>query len=566
MNLNGNAANTNGSIAAQNLMINRTPNISLQQQAQPQQSQQPQAQPQQQQQQQQQPQQPQQQLQAQIQPQQAQPQQQLRQTVPLPQQMFSFQQQQQQKQQFNQQQLHLEANMNKNFTENTTRPVTLNANNNSTIPNHRELQTGGVNANSTVPPMQNSSTGSKHIHHHTYSPSVAGSAPIMNPVLNLRKQISNFATMRFLEFCELVGIKAEKELSYWQKITSDYFTENGLFRYSVRNNNDVRNFEFSVPLIPRFFNSIFKSGVTRFEFVPNNIRIQVLPNGAAYLESSRSSIKHWYSDDSYVTIYGTVRAMFNQELKIDWFDFQTHHFTPGLDWPALESFLSMPDNDLASLKNIDDLKKNFKVFQSMSNFGLQESVMRVVQVSDVMAHLKTLMIYSVGHECSGPLSALEHFVKSHAINGNQSIINIQQQQQQQQQAAALHRPDQQQTVKDENSPLHFANNIQIKTDKSINSTNSPSPKTLVKVEPSKGITGTGKDKIATPVINSSKRTLKSQLTSKNLSSDQLNQKTPKLDISRSTLTKRRKLSHSNGSDTSSNGSRGRKGEDTTPKS
>ncbi|CCH41836.1 hypothetical protein BN7_1375 [Wickerhamomyces ciferrii] len=254
--------------------------------------------------------------------------------------------------------------------------------------------------------------------------------PSMMNVINFRRQMSNLATLKFLDFCELIGVRTDsnKNILYWRKIITDYFSEIGVLRYSVKSGVDSRQFEFSVPIIPRFFFSIIQSGVTRMDIQPDLLRTQVLANGTTYLESSRCCFTHYYSDGSYVNIHGNIRGILNQNLKLDYLDFQTHVFIPGVEWPSLEKilsdeqkvkdiFLNQENNKKADnpearrLQLLTKFRSNYKVFHSMSNFGLQESVMRVMQVSDVMAHLKSLMLFSITSEDpTGPLNSLDAFV------------------------------------------------------------------------------------------------------------------------------------------------------------
>jgi hypothetical protein len=240
-------------------------------------------------------------------------------------------------------------------------------------------------------------------------------------------------------------------------------------RYSVKSGTESRQFQFSIPIIPNFFFSIIQSGVMRIELHPGVLRTQVLANGLTYLESPRCCFTHHYSDGSYVNIHGAIKCILNQNLKLDWLDFQTHVFIPGIEWPQLETFLSDEDkmrgifedflktnsddnvdanenddkkdimdednkSELSMNSNASTVKKeerknfnskskdnkkvqllqkvrsNYQVFHGMSNFGLQESVMRVMQVSDVMSNLASLMLYSINGEENGPLNSFETYV------------------------------------------------------------------------------------------------------------------------------------------------------------
>ncbi|KAH3672775.1 hypothetical protein WICMUC_004181 [Wickerhamomyces mucosus] len=258
-------------------------------------------------------------------------------------------------------------------------------------------------------------------------------------VLNYKKQIANLVTLKFLELCELIGSNSEqvKNILYWKYIVTEAFSESGIMRHSVKSGVSQRQFEFTVPIVPRVFFSVIQSGVVRMEVSPGALRAQVLANGTTYIESSRCCITHYYNDGSFVNLHGSMKVIFNQNLKMDLLDFQTNVVVPGVDWPSLEQLLSNEekfsrivkeynefgkDEEIEDPKNntkmdrkninlLQNFRSNFSVFHNMSSFGLQESVMRVMQVSDVMAHLKSLMMFSISSDTTGPLHALEQYVE-----------------------------------------------------------------------------------------------------------------------------------------------------------
>lgn len=233
-------------------------------------------------------------------------------------------------------------------------------------------------------------------------------------LLNLHKQISNLAILKFLEFNEAIGIRATDplNLNFWKQMIGEYFNNDiGIMKYSFKHGSEMKQFEINSLLLPRFFLTLMESGVCKLEISSHLIKSFVLASGCTYVESSRISIKHWYDDGSYVTIYGICKVMFNQQLKIDWLDFQTHHFMPGVEWPTIEQKLGSAHEGI-------DIKSHFKVFRSLSSSGFQESVMRFIQVGDVMGHLSNLMKYNGDNEGMSPLQALSSFVKTKSMDND----------------------------------------------------------------------------------------------------------------------------------------------------
>lgn len=221
-----------------------------------------------------------------------------------------------------------------------------------------------------------------------------------------REQISNLATLKYLEFNQAVALQVKYPLDFesLKEVVGEFFdSERGILKYRFEQGTEVNQCEVNASLIPRLFLTLVESGVCKTEPFSSVMQSSVLDSGCVYVESSRLSLKHWYSDGSNVTIYGTVKVMFNSQLKIEWMDFQTHHVVPGVEWPVIEQRLGFPHDGI-------DMRSQFKVFKSLSSSGLQESVMRFLQVGDVMGHLGTLMVDSVGKE-KGPFQALSNFVK-----------------------------------------------------------------------------------------------------------------------------------------------------------
>lgn len=279
------------------------------------------------------------------------------------------------------------------------------------------------------------------------------------------------------------------DYEFWNKFIRDLFTTNGVMRYVRKNGEEERLFEFVMPIIPSLLKFIGSSGVVRLEIVSQQIHTNVLSRGSVYFECDRCTITYYYPDGSYMTNFGQIEGIFDSMLKLEWCDMCIYSFVPGIEWNSLERVLSdqnvsyrifqalsdpnsfsqmssektkdaqsqnperqssvpncmpsasnmgcdgskysnahKPDNNQSSV-NIDaiiQLRSQFKVFHNISSFGIQESLIRVLQVNDVMSYLKRLKIFQKVNNIQSPLESLSLFfmapeefnhAKSQPVNG-----------------------------------------------------------------------------------------------------------------------------------------------------
>ncbi|CAH01011.1 Mfg1p [Kluyveromyces lactis] len=275
----------------------------------------------------------------------------------------------------------------------------------------------------------------------------------------LRKYLSNLAILRAHEIINLLNVSSNKlnDMKYWVKVMSELFTPYGLFRYSRKHQEDIRQFEFTAVVIPSVMRAFGCSGVAKLEIVPHQLRAQVLSNGSIFFECPRCLLTYFFPDGSYMTNFTHFKGVFDINLKIEWLGMFTYGFVPGVEWGSLETKLSDPtvsaeifgklstingkkksandsknntgksgidskkdkpikqefdeaDLDAVRFEAMTKLRSQFKVFQNVSSFGIQEGFMRILQVNDVMSYLKNLRIYQ---KCSGiksPVETLSTFV------------------------------------------------------------------------------------------------------------------------------------------------------------
>ncbi|ESW98717.1 hypothetical protein KL918_001892 [Ogataea parapolymorpha] len=229
-----------------------------------------------------------------------------------------------------------------------------------------------------------------------------------NNANDIKKNIANIAIIRLFELTEKLCVRADSEnLEYWRRVMEEYFSESAMATLTLKHGNEGRFYTFTFSLFARIIYTIALSGVGFFEISHNLIRANVLPNGSTHLECSRLILRNWYLDGSYVTLYGVTKIQFSRQLKIEKIDISIYRTSAGLELGTIDKFLAK--NEFIDSKSI---RQNFSAFKGLSNFGLQENVMRVMQVGDVMTLVKPLMHFHALSRSNSPIASLEAFNKS----------------------------------------------------------------------------------------------------------------------------------------------------------
>ncbi|AET40831.1 Mfg1p Ecym_6460 [Eremothecium cymbalariae DBVPG len=272
----------------------------------------------------------------------------------------------------------------------------------------------------------------------------------------VRKYLSNMAILRAHEVVNQINLSMGRidDYEYWDKFANDIFTPNGILRYARKNGDDTRLFEFVMPIIPSLLKFLGSTGVVRIEVVPQQLRVQVLSNGTIFFEYPRCTVTYFYPDGSYMTNFSQIKGIFDATLKIEWCDICTYSFVPGIEWNSLERVISdhkvsyeifqalsdpnatpnlgVDENKDYSVNKADvqqvppnfnaitQLRSQFKVFHNISSFGIHESLMRVLQVNDVMSYLKNLKVYQKLNNIQSPLESLSSFIAA-SEDGRSSV-------------------------------------------------------------------------------------------------------------------------------------------------
>lgn len=156
--------------------------------------------------------------------------------------------------------------------------------------------------------------------------------------------------------------RQSNDLNYWQNFADHFFSPSGVLRQQVwdSGNGELKQFEISTPLLPRYYWIHFSSGVQNMQMILENAREKDLPNGGHFVESVKSTFIYWFVNGCQVMIpllsitltlltseqlvtSGNLRAQFDQSGKIDVLDLITSEHNEYIPRAQLLAPVESPD-------------------------------------------------------------------------------------------------------------------------------------------------------------------------------------------------------------------------------
>jgi hypothetical protein len=262
-----------------------------------------------------------------------------------------------------------------------------------------------------------------------------------------KPQSHGAAIVRLLQFAEVVGNAGEQglDVEYWRRMSSEFFSENGLLKFSVHNMKEGKQFEIPLPIISRLYYTFFQSGVKHIQYHLENPREYPTMTNGYFVDCSRSNIQFTFHDGTVVHVNAPIRVIFSQTMKIEWMEQHLQGHMEYINRAALPNRIQRNDN------NEDGSGNFFRLHPSgITPFGVTGSVMRFLEIAETIAHMRDLIVYSYSATSGGPLKSLEMLAKAHREREiktqqqpqpqPQQPPQPQQQPQQQSQAAAKNGP------------------------------------------------------------------------------------------------------------------------------
>ncbi|KAG2185092.1 hypothetical protein INT43_001005 [Umbelopsis isabellina] len=225
------------------------------------------------------------------------------------------------------------------------------------------------------------------------------------------------AILRLLQYSDSLGPGAEtKELSYWHRVISDHFSEEGTFRHDMTNHQSDEKKVFEIPnsLLARYYLTYFQSGVVQMNWTLETPMEYMSPTGAWIVDTPQASLTQFFDNGSHIVLNGRLRVQLSPSpvtglLKIDLLDYSSHGYTEYI-----------PRNSILGLSKHESLKRDNKNLSSkldglirdllpeclVNDFGVCPRVMRCLEIAEVVSSFEDLIHYSRMSN-TGPLESLK---------------------------------------------------------------------------------------------------------------------------------------------------------------
>lgn len=270
-----------------------------------------------------------------------------------------------------------------------------------------------------------------------------------------KRNLGNAGLIRVLDLIDQISNESTENLSnieYWQRVVQVFFLPSSIFKFNFNLNGQTANgeasslrdrensaldpsadnpgansneqYELNAITAPRFFvASILSGNVETFKVTLPSLKFQVLGNGSLFIVS-KVSIQYTYKDGSLATVGGNLKLLMNREFRIEFIDVQCLDYNPSISFMHLENhwqkYMESKKRKKLSGSNadanefFDTFYKTTEAARNANRAGISSESLRVMQVSDVMSLMRSLMGFSTVNNVNSPLKALEMFMASNA--------------------------------------------------------------------------------------------------------------------------------------------------------
>ncbi|KAL6297975.1 LIM-domain binding protein-domain-containing protein [Sparassis latifolia] len=202
--------------------------------------------------------------------------------------------------------------------------------------------------------------------------------------------------------------KDKLQLSHWEKLVKDYFTNKATLKFTLwkdNQRNEAKPFEIGVSVLPRFFLVTSQSGVKSMSFNLDGARERLMPHqthGHGIVECVTAQWTYKYTNGYTVTLRGPLTAHIlvipnaqgqgSYTLKIDSLQFDaTHHdkllsldaILGGRDGQSPTPINTGPKQD--DERRYDEMKfiveRVYIPAEPVNAFGIPQATMRCLEVS-----------------------------------------------------------------------------------------------------------------------------------------------------------------------------------------
>jgi hypothetical protein len=212
------------------------------------------------------------------------------------------------------------------------------------------------------------------------------------------------------------GAKRDSDMSHWRVFVDRFFSKGGVLIQQLWSpSEDSKQYEIATPALPRYYHTIYHSGVKTVQLLLGNTKEKELPDNGSVVESLHSSFVYWFENgwqvgfialtdilftDPYAQLVssGHLRAQFDQNSKIDLLEFVTHkheEFIPRQDIQRLLLSQNSPDQKSSPKQNKSMTKQRAAQRQQhqppitmpdsqVNEYGVTNELMRFLEVCSLL--------------------------------------------------------------------------------------------------------------------------------------------------------------------------------------
>ncbi|CAJ0751824.1 12315_t:CDS:2, partial [Entrophospora sp. SA101] len=192
-----------------------------------------------------------------------------------------------------------------------------------------------------------------------------------------RQPITGKGILKVLLFFEYLAAEmfpAKKDIAHWKRIVSEFFSEEGRFIYLLRSSTDFKTkiFDLPTPIIARFFQVNFDSGVNTIQITMSNIKESQHPisssieNNFIIIIEAKSQMIYNYNNGSRVVFSGKLRIKLSSNTKIEAFEFYTDD-------------------------HIEYLPRNSDISSPIGEYGITMKTLRCLEVAEIVLSLNDII-------------------------------------------------------------------------------------------------------------------------------------------------------------------------------
>ncbi|CCK70765.1 LIM domain-binding protein KNAG_0F00960 [Huiozyma naganishii CBS 8797] len=273
-------------------------------------------------------------------------------------------------------------------------------------------------------------------------PQESGNAANMSP--EMKAFYANMAKMKLYDIIDVFQTSTidNATWTHWQTFLKDMFVVDAFLIIVSKVTPVPKRYNLLSYLLSILCSTIQKHGVIKISIIVYGLITETLNSNSIYFNCPGCRLKLLYADGSYMRYFSHFNGTLDFQFKITWVNIAISNFKLGLEWGALENLLHKKNNSNELLKKLENpevaqldgqdsknsmlvnrdallfLKSRFDAFQNISSLGIDNNIVRSIQLNEVMSNLKYLKMFQRENNIVSPVEAMQKFVQKYRQKEN----------------------------------------------------------------------------------------------------------------------------------------------------